>query len=85
MRASIAQVNFDSCHCLVGLSKQTLYGKMGMLGYRLCLGAWIKSKIGLILRLIIYLIFGKLYFGLDYGTKFKFSLKIMGLAIPIET
>ena len=48
-----------------------------------CLGVRIKCRIRLILRLIIYFIFGKLHFGLDYVTKFKFSHKIMGLVIPI--
>lgn len=51
----------------------------------LCLGGSIKYRIELILGLIIYFIFSKLHFRLDNATKFDFSPKIMGLAIPIKT
>lgn len=63
--------------------KKKLY-KHIILTLRLCLGAWIKHRIGLILGLLIYLLFGKIYLGLDYRTKFEFRHKIIGLAIPIE-
>ena len=48
-------------------------------------GAMIMCRLGLIWGLIIYLMFDKLQFGLDYENKFEFSPKIMGLAIPIKT
>lgn len=48
-------------------------------------GAMIMCSLGLIWGLIIYLMFDKLQFGLDYENKFEFSPKIMGLTIPIET
>ena len=56
-----------------------------ILSLSLCLDGKIKYKIRLILGLINYFMFDKFYFRLDHGTKFKFSPKIMGLAIPIKT
>ena len=52
--------------------------------FRLCWRVRIKCKIGLILRLIIYRMFGKFHFKLDYGIKFELSTKTMRLAISIE-